>query len=430
MHLSRSTLNTRVQGTFQSLHHRNFRLFFIGQTISNTGNWLTNVALTLFLLSLTGTGVGIGFLAACQYGPALFLSAWAGALADGGNKRKLLYVTQALEMCQSVVLAVLAFHGNPPLWLVYSTAIGGGILLALDNPLRRSFVSEMVPKSDLPNAVVLYSTVVNMSRIMGPALAGLLATTVGFGWCFLLDAVSYLAVLLCLYLMRSDELHRAPVRPSRKGAVRAGFRYVAETPVLWITFAMFAAISICAYNFTVTLPLFVTKTLDSSDRTFTLLYSLYALGALLTALVVANRNAVGMRQILFGACALGVTMIVLSIVPGVPLAIPVMLALGTSSILFMTGVTTIVQLVAKPEMHGRVLALQTMIMMGSTAISAPIVGWAADSFGVRVVIAFGGVVAIASAAFGYAAFQRRTPEVLRVQRQPNQELATKAGHAD
>ena len=156
------------------------------------------MALVLLVLKFTGSGLDVGLLAACQFGPILLLSAWAGAIADRSDKRHLLLVTQSLEMTQSIALAVLAFRPHPSLAALYALAIYGGILLAFDNPLRRSFVSEMVRAEDIPNAVVLYSATVNVSRIFGPALAGLLVVTLGYGWCFTIDAITYLAVLLCL----------------------------------------------------------------------------------------------------------------------------------------------------------------------------------------------------------------------------------------
>ena len=214
------------RSTFSSLRHRNFRLFFIGQSISNSGNWLTNVALTLLVLKLAGTGVSVGLLAACQFGPMLLFSAWGGAVADRSDKRKFLLVTQSLEMGQSISLAILAFLPHPPLVALYALALVGGVLLSFDNPLRRSFVGEMVPAEDLPNAVVLYSTIVNLSRIFGPSLAGLLVVTTGYGWCFTIDAVSYLAVIICLLMMRTTELHRHPAPPPSAHPVREGLRYV------------------------------------------------------------------------------------------------------------------------------------------------------------------------------------------------------------
>jgi len=398
-----SRLSRMLRQTFLSLRNRNFRLFFIGQSISNTGNWLTNIALTLLVLNMTHSGFAVGLLAACQYGPILLLSAWAGALADQADKRRMLLVTQSLEMAQSIGLAILAFLPNPPLGGLYTLAVIGGILLAFDNPLRRSFVTEMVPAGDIPNAVVLYSTIVNVSRIFGPALAGLLVVTLGYGWCFTIDASTYLAVLFCLVIMRPDELYRLPQRTRAKGAVRAGLRYIKSLPSLWISFAMLAAIGTLAYNFSVTLPLFVTDTLHSTDTVFTLLYSVFSVGAVVSALIVAQRNLIRLEHIIYGAAALGLTMLLLAAVPGVSFAIPAVFFVGVASILYMTSTTAIVQVEAKPEMHGRVLALQMVLVAGTTPIGGPLLGWLADTLGGRAPIVLGGIVCLFAAAFGYYA---------------------------
>jgi MFS family permease len=399
-------LDREIRRTFHSLRHRNFRLYFVGQMISNTGNWLTNVALILLVLELTGSGLAVGVLAACQFGPILLLSAWAGALADRTDKRRFLMLTQSLEMIESIGLAVLAFLPHPPLAGLYALAVAGGILLAFDNPLRRSFVSEMVPADDIPNAVVLYSTVVNVSRIFGPALAGLLVATVGFGWCFALDASTYLAVLLCLDVMRPAELHRRPPKPRQRGEVRAGLRYVRSIPSLWISFVMLAAIGTLAYSFSVTLPLFVTDGLHSSGTAFTVLYSIFSAGAVVSALLVAHRNLVQIRHIIIGAAALGVAMLLLAAVPGVDAAVPVVFLVGMASILYLTATTAIVQVEGKPEMHGRVLALQTVLIAGTTPIGGPFLGWLADALGGRAPLVLGGIVSLIAAAFGYSASRR------------------------
>jgi MFS family permease len=384
-------------------------LYFVGQIVSNTGNWLTNVALILLVLKLTGSGLAVGLLAACQFGPILFLSAWGGALADRSDKRRFLLLTQSLEMAESIGLAILAFLPHPPLAGLYALAVVGGTLLAFDNPLRRSFVSEMVPAEDIPNAVVLYSAVVNVSRIFGPALAGLLVVTVGFGWCFALDASTYLAVLVCLYIMRPAELHRRPPAPRTKGEVRAGLRYVRSMPSLWISFVMLAAIGTLSYNFSVTLPLFVTDGLDSTGTVFTVLYSVLSAGAVVSALVVAHRSLVRMRHIILGAVALGATMLLLAAVPGVGTAIPVVFLVGMASILYLTSTTAIVQVDAKPEMHGRVLALQTVLLAGTTPIGGPLLGWLADTLGGRAPLVLGGIVSLIAAAFGFIASRRHLP---------------------
>lgn len=398
-----------VRKTFLSLRNRNFRLFFVGHLISNTGNWLTNVALTLLILSITDNGLAVGALAACQYGPVFFLSAWAGAVADRTDKRRFLFVTQSLEMVQSLALAVLAFMPNPPLPAFYLLAIVGGCLLAFDNPLRRSFVPEMVRQEDIANAVVLNSIVVNTSRIFGPTLAGLLIVTVGYGWCFAIDALSYLAVIVCLFMMRPSELRRRPPKPRAKGEIRDGLRYIRSVPILWIPMVMLAAIGILAYNFTVTLPLFVTGALDSNDAMFTLLYATYSLGSVLAAIVVANRGLVSVRTIVIGAALLGVCMLILGSIPSAQAAFPIMLLLGGASILYMTSTTANVQVTARPDMHGRILALQSTLMIGGTLIGAPILGALADVAGTRAPILLGGLVCLSAAAFGAIFLRSRDP---------------------
>lgn len=393
--------------TFLSLRHRNFRLFFYGQLVSNTGNWLTNVALTLLVLHLTGSGLAIGALTAAQFGPILLLSPWAGAIADRSDKRKLLFVTQSVEMGQSAVLAVFAFMPNPPLAAIYATAVAGGVALAFDNPLRRSFVTEMVPGEDRPNAVALYSAIVNASRIFGPALAGVLVVTVGYGWCFAVDAASYVFVLVALGMMRPAELLRAATPPEKvKGAVRSAIRYIAETPSLRIAFVMLIVVGTLGYNLNVELPLFVERSLHDGDSAFTFLYTMFSIGALASALVVANRQLVHLRNVLIGACAFGIALVLLALTPALGIAVPVLIALGVSSILYFTATTAIVQVDSDPSMHGRILALQTVLLVGTAPIGGPIDGAIADAFGARAPLLLGGVAALAAAGWGLLAARR------------------------
>jgi MFS family permease len=401
-------INRVLRSTFHSLRSRNFRLFFIGQTISNSGNWLTNVALTLLVLRISGIGVAVGFLAACQYGPILFLSAWAGAIADRSDKRRLLLLTQSLEMCQSIALAILAFMPRPPLFGLYALAVGGGVLLAFDNPLRRSFVTEMVPPEDIPNAVVLYSTIVNLSRVFGPALAGLLIVTLGYGWCFSIDGASYLAVLFSLSIMRPSELYRQPPKHRTREEIREGLRYVKSMPVLWIPLVMLAGIHMFSYKFNVTLPIFVTVTLHSSEVVFTILYSVFSFGAVVSALIVAHRTFIRMHHIIIGAVALGLTMLLFASVPDVGYAVPAVFLLGMASIQYLTSTTAMVQVESRPEMHGRVLSLQTVILGGSALIGGPFLGWMADTMGGRAPFILGGIVCLGAALFGRYAVRHRT----------------------
>ncbi|MEJ2186076.1 MAG: MFS transporter [Gemmatimonadota bacterium] len=395
-----------VRRTLASLGSRNFRLFFIGQTVSNTGNWLTRVALTLLVLHRTGSGVAVGVLAACQYGPILLISAWAGVMVDRTDKRRLLFTTQTLEMGQSFALAALAFMHDAPIMAFYGTAVAGGIMLAFDNPVRRTFVNEMVPLRDVPNAVTLYSAMVNLSRIAGPALAGVLIVTVGYGWCFTIDAVSYSTVLVALAMMRTGELRTVKAAPRGAGQIREGIRYITRVPELWVTFGMLLIIGLITRNFAVLFPLFVEHGLHGSDVQFTAVYSAFSVGALVGAVFVARRTDITIRTVVAGAVALGVAMLGMAAVPSAALAIAMAVVVGAASVAYMTATSAIVQIRTEQQMIGRVLAFQAILMIGTQPISGPIIGVISDTLGSRVAVIIAALGALAAAGFGLVANRR------------------------
>ena len=394
------------RATFESLSVRNFRLFFTGQLISQVGNWLTSVGLILLVLHRTQSGIAVGMLTAAQFGPILLLGAWAGLVADRSNKRKLLLTTQTMEMLQSFSLAALAFWSAAPLWSFYGVALAGGVMLAFDNPTRRSFVSEMVPESHLQNAVSLNAALMTSSRIVGPALAGLLSVTVGFGWCFAIDGASYLAVIACLLKMRTAELHRAPVTERARGQVRAGLRYVRRTADLWVPLVMLTVIGTLTFNFSVVLPLMIERTLGGTDATYTAVYSVLSVGSLLGALAASHRRRVEIRTMAVAAMVFGVAMLLFSTAPGVGAAYPLALLVGFSSVWFMTASTAMMQLRSDPRMRGRVLALQAIVLIGTTPVGGPLLGYVSDAFGARAGVVLGGVAAIAAAGWGFFAGRR------------------------
>lgn len=392
--------------TFASLQHRNFRLFFTGQLISQVGNWLTLVAQTLLVLELTDSGVALGVLAAAQFGPILVLGPWAGLVADRSDKRRLLLVVQVLAMGQSFLLAALAFSGDPPVGAIYAVAALGGICMAFDNPARRSFVVEMVDPERINNAVSLNSALMTASRVIGPALAGLLVTTVGYGWAFAADGLSYVAVLAGLWMMRTSELRPAPVAARARGQVRAGLRYVRSVPELFVPMVMMAVIGTLSYNFQTVFPLFVTRDLGGSDAAFTVLFSVVSVGSLIGALVTARREDIDVRRVAHAALAYGAVMAVMAVVPGMAVAVPVGIALGLASITFLVASTAIVQIKAVAEMRGRVLALQAMLFLGSTPVGGPIVGWVAERAGARYSVALGAAAALGAGLWGLAVLRR------------------------
>jgi MFS family permease len=404
-----SALRTAGRETFASLAHRNFRLFFVGQGISQVGNWLTLVAQTLLVLKITDSGVALGALAAAQFGPVLLLGAWAGLIADRSDKRKLLLVVQVLAMLQSFVLAALTFGGDPPLAALFAVAVFGGVCMAFDNPARRSFVVEMVPPEQVNNAVSLNSALMTSSRVVGPALAGLLVSTVGYGWAFLGDGLSYIAVLAGLWMMRTAELRPAPAAPRARGQVREGLRYVRSVPELFVPLVMMGVIGTLSYNFQTVFPLFVTRDLDGSDATFTVLFSVVSIGSLAGALVAARHTHVGVRRVSLSALAYGSAMAAMAVAPGMAVAVVLGLLLGVASITFLVSSTAIVQVKAAPDMRGRVLALQAMLFLGSTPVGGPIVGWVADHFGARYSIGLGAAAALGAGLWGLAVLRRSPP---------------------
>jgi len=393
-------LRIATRDTFRSMGVRNFRLFFTGQLISQVGNWLTLVAQTLLVLKLTDNGIALGGLAAAQFGPVLVLGPWAGLIADRSDKRRLLLIVQSIAMAQSFTLAALAFSGHPPVLAIYAVAFVGGVTIAFDNPARRSFVVEMVPETDIHNAVSLNSALMTSSRVVGPALAGLLVSTVGFGWCFLGDGLSYLAVLAGLWLMRTEELRRPPVTPKAKRQVREGLRYARNVPELFVPLMMMAIVGTLAYNFQTVFPLFTTRDLHGSGTTFTILFSVVSMGALVGALATARRSVISVRTVALTSLGYGAAMGLMAFAPNQGFAFAIGLLLGVNSIAFLTASTAIVQIEAAPEMRGRVLALQAMLFLGSTPIGGPIVGWVAQEFGARYAIGLGAVAALAAGTWG------------------------------
>jgi MFS family permease len=359
------------------------------------------------VLKLTDSGFALGLLAACQFGPVLILGAWSGLVADRSDKRKLLMIVQSFAMLQSFALAFIAFMHNAPVVAIYIVAVLGGIATAFDNPARRAYVVEMVPEANLQNAVSLNSALMTGSRVVGPALAGLLITTVGYGWTFAADGVSYLAVILGLFMMRTSENRPHVVTPRGKGQVREGLRYVRTIPELFVPLVMMAIIGTFAFNFQTVMPLLVKRTLHGTDTTFTLIYSVISIGSLAGALVSARRSTVSISNIVWAAYAFGAALLLLAVTPNVPFAYPIGILVGISSIMFMTTATAITQLRADESMRGRVLALQAIVFLGSTPIGGPILGYVCQRFGARIGVVIGGVAAIVAGAYGMRAVRVR-----------------------
>ena len=399
-------LRLATNDIFRSLKIRNFRLFFYGQLISQIGNWITLIAQTLLVLELTDSGVALGLLAAVQFGPILIFGAFSGLIADRSDKRKLLITVQTFAMVQSFVLGALAFMDSPPVWAIYVVAGFGGLATAFDNPARRSFVVEMVPEAEVTNAVSLNSALMTGARIVGPALGGLLVASLGYGWAFWADGLTYVAVIAGLRLIDPTKLRSAPVQERGKGQIRAGLRYAMSMPDLRVPLIMMALIGTLAFNFSTVLPLFTTRDLGGSDLTFSLLMSVVSVGSLAGALAAARRKDLSVDLVSGGAVAFGISMLLLALSPNQPVAFAVGVIVGVTSITFMTTSTAIVQLRANASMRGRVLALQAIVFLGSTPIGGPIVGAISEHFGARWALGLGALAAMAAGAYGLTSVRR------------------------
>jgi MFS family permease len=394
--------------TFRSVRIRNFRLFFAGQVVSQVGNWLTRVGLTLLVLHLTNNGFAVGLVAACEFLPMLLLGAWAGVIVDRSDKRRLLLIVQSLAMLQSFALASLAFMHAPPLWALYAVAIAGGVTTAFDFPARRAFVVQMVPVQDVANAVSLNTALMNLARVFGPALAGLLVATVGYGWCFTIDAISYVAVLVGLWFIDASAMRAVPVATKAKGQIRAGFRYARSKSELWIPLVVLAIVGVLAYNFQTVLPLLVTRTYHGSAGTFTVLYSMLSVGSLVGALAAARRRSITITTVVLTCAMFGTAMLLFAGAPTLAWAFPGVFVVGSASTYFMTAGSAIVQLGSAPEMQGRMGSLQSIVMVGSTPIGSPAIGWLCERYGARSGLVVGGLAGLFAAGWGWSMIRSRS----------------------
>ncbi len=383
-------ISLAAKETFRSLRGRNFRLFFVGQALSQTGTWLQLIAQTLLVLQLTHSGVALGLVTAAQFLPVLVLGAWAGVVTDRVDKRTLMTVTQTAMMAFAVALGGLVLSGHATVNWVYFIAFLGGLANAFDNPARRVLVNELVEERDVANAVSLNATLMTGSRMVGPALAGFLIATVGIGWCFVLNGVSFVAVLVALWRMDPAAMRigvRAP--KGEKGQLRAGLRYVWATETLRVPLLMLAVVATLAYNFQVLTPLLAVRTLGGGTTGYTVLASVMSAGSVLGSLWLARRSHLTTRFLAIACVAFGAATTLLALAPSLALAAACGLLVGMTSIVMLSGTNAVLQLTASPEMRGRVLALFTVVFLGSTPIGGPIAGWVAEHIGVRAALGMG-----------------------------------------
>jgi MFS family permease len=410
-----SRMSDEVRKTFASMHvSRNFRLFFVGQLISVTGTWVNWTAGAVLVLRLTDSGIALGIEAALLFLPVLLFGVWAGSLADRFDKRRILVWSNAGYAVLAAVQFALVATDIVQIWMVFVIAFLTGLILAIEPPTRQSFYVELVGEEHITNAISLNSAVFTGTRVLGGAIAGTMIDTFGLWSPFLLDAVSYVGVIVALLAMRIDELHAQRRAEREPGLVRAGLRYVWGSQALRVPLVVMLLVYLFTFNFSVVIPLHAYRTYGGSGMEIGWLYAALGLGAFLGAIAMANRQTEPTLRRLAGFSAgFGVFLAVAGWAPTFVLALVAMVPVGYASMLFAITANSTLQRFTRADMRGRVMALYTTIFLGSTAVGGPITGWVAETWNARATLVASGAVAVAA---GLIALRARVAAPARPER--------------
>jgi MFS family permease len=401
-----SRLGAASRRTFSALAIPNFRRFFFGQSTSLIGTWMQSVAQSWLVFTVTHSATAIGFVLALQTLPVLILAPYGGVIADRVDKRRLLIVLQSLMGVQALVLGILVVTHAVMFWEICVLAALLGLNNCFETPARQAFMREMVGPAHVRNAVSLNSTMVNGARAVGPAVAGVVIATVGVGVCFLVNAVSFIAVVYSLTSMDTKALKPSPPAQRAKGQLREGLLYVANEPRLWVPLLMAGIVGTLAYEFQVTLPVVAKQTFGGDAATYGFLTAAMGFGAVVGGLTTAARGSTGLRPMTFAGAGFGVAMLLVAVAPTLAIAYVAMAVTGFAAITFMASGNSTLQLEAAPSIRGRVMALWAVAFMGSTPVGGPLVGWIVEVAGARTGLAAGGLSCLVAAGIGILAMRR------------------------
>ena len=412
-------LGAAAGDTFRSLRVRNFRLFFVGQLTSQTGTWMQMIAVIWVVLDRTDDGFTLGLVSASQFLPVLLFGAWGGVIADRVDHLRFMLGTQVAFTLISAAFAALYLTDRLDLVAITALSLAFGFVTAMDNPVRRTLVVDLVGPDDVPNAVALNSSLMTGSRVIGPSVAGALIVGAGVEWCFIVNFVTYLVVLVALARLDPSTIRASPRIARSGGQLREGLRYVAREPSLRLPLVLLAVVGTLAFEFQVTLPLFAERALGGNDTTFTWLYSLMSLGSMVGALLIARRRDVSTHLLAWSAIWLGVAMSLLALAPNFVFAVVAVIPVGVATIVMISGANAVVQLRAVPEMRGRVLALTAVVFIGSTPIGGPIVGWVSEHYGATAGIWLGAIASIVAGLWTLRALRRLGITPIHLELRPN-----------
>jgi MFS family permease len=392
--------------TFSSLKIRNYRLFFSGAVVSNTGTWMQRIAQDWLVHTLTGSAAAVGMTIALQFLPMLLFGLYGGVLADRLDKRKLLICTQAAMGLTGLTLAGLTLGGVVQVSHVYVLAFVLGLVTVIDNPARQTFVSDMVGPALLRNAVSLNSANFQTARIIGPTAAGLIIAAAGSGWAFLFNGLSFIAPVSCLLLMRTADLTPVERAPRSKGQLRAGLKYVGGRPDLLWPIVLIGFIGTFGFNFPIWVVAFTDRIFEAGAGTYGLLNALMAVGSLTGALIAARFASSRTRHTVAAAALFGALLMVLATAPTLWLFGALLVPTGLVGMTLMISGNTSLQLTSDPAMRGRVISLYMMVFLGGTPFGGPLMGWLTDAYGPRVALLLGGAICAGAALAVAAVFAR------------------------
>jgi MFS family permease len=399
--------------TFAALAIPNYRRYIAGQSVSLIGTWMQMAAQSWLVLSLTGSATTLGVIVALQTLPVLLLGPYGGVVADRVDKRRLMVALQIAMGVQALILGLLTVTHSVRLWEIGVLAALLGLNNAFENPARQSFMLELVGGESLRNAVTLNSVLVNVARVIGPAVAGVLIATVGEGPCFLFNAASFVAVVTSLVTLDRAAINPSPPSGREPGQLRAGLRYVRRTPELGVPLAMMALAGALAYEFQVTLPVMARQGLHVGASGFGFMTSAMGVGAVVGGLFVATKGKTGLPTLVLAASAFGVVLVLAALAPSLPTELVALALAGGASISFMSTANSTLQLSAAPSMRGRVMALWFVAFQGSTPIGGPIIGWVMAQAGARAGLGLGGITCLLTALLGLLALRRLAPDGVR-----------------